>query len=172
MSRRKGEDEILDEETAERDAHLDPLTQEPGSHPLGTAAGSAAGAAAGAALGSAAGPAGTIVGGTIGAIAGGIAGHKVAENVNPTVEEGYWRETYTSRPYVNREYTFDDYGPAYRYGWEARTRWADRQFDEVEPQLGRDWSELRGGSRLEWDDARSRHAMRDRITERREDRLP
>jgi hypothetical protein len=172
MPRRQRDDESP-EEIAEHDAHLDPLTQEPGSHPLGTAAGSAAGAAAGAALGSAAGPAGTVVGGTIGAIAGGIAGHKVAENVNPTAEEGYWRETYTSRPYVNREYTFDDYGPAYRYGWEARTRWADRQFDEVEPQLGRDWSDARGESRLEWGDAKvaARDAW-DRITERRDDRLP
>src|SRR5262245_54629642 len=90
MTPRKRADEIPDDENLEREANLDPITQEPGSHPLGTAAGSAAGAAAGAALGSAVGPAGTVVGGTIGAIAGGIAGHKVAESVNPTVEEGYW----------------------------------------------------------------------------------
>ena len=169
-------DKHLDDENFEReehDAHLDPITQEPGSHPLGTAAGSAAGAAAGAALGSAVGPAGTIVGGTLGAIAGGIAGHVTAEKVNPTVEEVYWRETYSSRPYVDSNYTFEDYEPAYRQGWEARTRWADRQFDEVELELGREWHEVRGDSRLDWDDAKvaARDAW-DRITERRDDRLP
>lgn len=75
------------------DANRDPITGEPGSHPVGTgvgaavggAGGAAAGAAAGAALGTAgAGPIGTAVGAVAGAIAGAAAGHGTAEGLNPT----------------------------------------------------------------------------------------
>ncbi|MGV3774739.1 MAG: DUF2382 domain-containing protein [Verrucomicrobiales bacterium] len=75
------------------DANRDPITGEPGSHPVGTgvgaavggAGGAAAGAAAGAALGTAgAGPVGTAVGAVAGAIAGAAAGHGTAEGLNPT----------------------------------------------------------------------------------------
>jgi hypothetical protein len=99
------------------------------------------------------------VGGAVGAVAGGLAGHSAAEKVNPTVEESYWRDNYSSRPYVNRSYTFDDYNPAYRYGWETRANNADRRFDEMESDLGRNWDQLKGKSRLKWDEAK--HAVRD-----------
>jgi hypothetical protein len=136
------------------DANRDPITKEPGSHPVGTAGGGAAGAAAGAAIGSVAGPAGALVGAAIGAVVGGKAGHNVGEKVNPTTEEGYWRDNYSSRPYINRSYTFDDYAPAYRTGWESRGRFAGRRFDEVESDLGRDWDRMKGTSRLKWEEAK------------------
>ena len=64
----------------------DPITGEPGAHPVGTAVGATAGAvAAGAAVGSVAGPVGTVVGAVVGAVAGGAAGKGVAETVDPTV---------------------------------------------------------------------------------------
>lgn len=67
-------------------ANRDPLTGEPGSHPIGTGIGSAGGAAAGAAIGGAVGgPAGALVGGAVGAVAGGATGHAVGEGANPTV---------------------------------------------------------------------------------------
>jgi uncharacterized protein (TIGR02271 family) len=75
------------------DANRDPITGEPGSHPVGTgvgavaggAAGAAAGAATGAALGTAgAGPIGTGIGAVAGALIGGAAGHGTAEGLNPT----------------------------------------------------------------------------------------
>ena len=53
----------------------DPITGEPGSHPIGTAVGGLGGAAAGAAIGAIGGPLGMLIGGAIGAIAGGSAGH-------------------------------------------------------------------------------------------------
>src|SRR5687767_15789235 len=100
-----------------KDANRDPLTGAPGAHPVGTGLGAAAGGmAAGAAAGSVAGPIGTAAGAAVGAIAGGLAGKGIAEKIDPTVEEAYWRETYVSRPYVTKGATFDDYGPAYRYG--------------------------------------------------------
>ena len=35
----------------------------------------------------------------------------MAERVNPTVEEVFWRDNYRREPYFERGYTFDDYYP-------------------------------------------------------------
>ena len=142
------------------DANRDPLSGAPGSHPVGTGLGAAAGGlAAGAVAGTVAGPVGTLVGAAAGAVIGGLAGKGVAEMIDPTVEEAYWRENYASRPYVDRRATFDDYGPAYRYGVDAYGRYAGRTFEDAEPELMRDWDRAKGTSRLTWDNAK--HATRD-----------
>jgi len=62
----------------------DPITCEPGSHPVGTGAGALAGGAAGAAAGAAAGPVGAGVGAAAGAVIGGLGGKAVGEKFNPT----------------------------------------------------------------------------------------
>src|SRR5688500_12109057 len=120
-----------------KDANKDPITGEPGSHPVGTgvgavaggAAGAAAGAATGAAVGTAgAGPIGTGLGAAVGAIVGGLAGHGTAEGLNPTNSPGEGR--YIDYTVVDRnedkigtvESVWLDHGnqPAYlsvRSGW-------------------------------------------------------
>jgi hypothetical protein len=143
----------------EPDANRDPISGAPGAHPVGTGLGAAGGAAAGAALGAAAGPVGAVVGGAIGAVAGGLAGKGAAEAVNPTVEDAYWRENYASRPYVTPGSEYDTYAPAYRYGWESRGHFIGSTFDDVEPDLGREWDRVKGKSNLGWD--RAREAARD-----------
>ena len=154
----------------EPDANRDPITKEPGSHPVGTGVGATGGAVAGAAVGGAVGgPVGAAIGGAAGAVAGGLGGHEVAEKVNPTVEDNFWRENYTSRPYVRDNVTYDDYRPAYRVGWESRERFRDRRFEEVESDLERNWEASRGESRLSWRDARE--AARD-AWHRVEERIP
>ena len=97
---------------------------------------------------------GTASGAAIGAVAGGLAGKAIAEKIDPTVEEAYWREHYTSRPYVASGATFDDYGPAYRYGIDNYARYHGRSFDEVEPELARDWQRAKGKSSLTWEHAK------------------
>jgi hypothetical protein len=74
--------------------------------------------------------------------------------VNPTLEDNYWRENFSSRPYARDNANYDEYRPAYRVGWESATQYRGRKFDEVEPELETRWSSSRGNSRLEWDDAR------------------
>ncbi len=139
-----------------QDANRDPLTGEAGSHPVGTGIGTALGAAAaGAAAGAVAGPIGTVAGAIIGGVAGGLAGKQVAEQIDPTVESAYWEKAYPSRPYYDREVAYDAYEPAYRYGWESRSRYADRDWHDVEDDLGRDWDGYRADqSNLSWDRAR------------------
>jgi hypothetical protein len=146
-----------------------------GHHPVGTGVGAVAGGlAAGAATGAAAGPIGAVVGGAIGAVAGGLAGKGIADMVDPTMEDDYWRGNWASRSYIDGGFTYDqDYAPAYRYGWEAYPRYAGRSFDEVEAELGTGWNDARGESRLDWD--RARHATRDswqRVGERIERAMP
>lgn len=142
-----------------RDANRDPITGQPGAHPVGTGLGAAGAGAAGAAIGAAAGPIGSAVGAVVGAVAGGLAGKGIAESIDPTAEEAYWRENYTSRPYVESGRPYDEYAPAYRYGWESRSQHADRSFDEAEPDLARGWERARGECNLDWD--RARPATRD-----------
>jgi phage tail tape-measure protein len=133
----------------------DPISGEKGSHPVGTGLGAAAtGAAAGAAGGAMAGPVGAAVGAVVGAVAGGLAGKGIAESVNPTAETEYWRSNYKSRPYVESGHEFEAYEPAYRYGWESRVEHSDKDFEQVESDLGRSWDKARGQSKLTWDKAR------------------
>jgi hypothetical protein len=151
----------------DRDANPDPITGAPGSHPVGTgvgaagvgAAGTVAGFYAGAALGAAGGPVGAVAGGVVGAVAGAIggaaAGHAIAENIDPTVESRYWRDNYTTRPYYDKGYTYEnDYAPAYQHGWTSRARYGDRTFDQAEPDLRNDWERTKDKSRLNWDKAK------------------
>lgn len=135
-----------------KDANRDPLTNEPGAHPLGTGVGAAGGAVAGAAAGAMGGPIGAAVGGVAGAVAGGLAGKGAAEAVNPTAEDAYWRETYQREPYYVAGRSYDEYRPAYEMGWSAATRYPG-DFDTVEPELSRDWGRARTQSSLEWPQA-------------------
>jgi len=143
----------------EGDLNPDPITGAPGAHPVGTGIGAAGAGAVGAAIGAVAGPVGSLAGAAIGAVVGGLAGKGVAEAIDPTVEEAYWRDNYTKRPYVEQGTTYDEYYPAYRYGWESRTKHTDRKFEDVEHDLGRDWDRVKGKSRLTWEKAK--HATRD-----------
>ena len=139
----------------------DPITDAPGSHPVGTGLGSASGATAGAFAGALFGPIGMLVGGTIGAIAGAAAGHSVAEQIDPTGEIEYWRSSYGSRPYFDNQRSFDtDYQPAYLYGVNSRNRLIGRQWDSaLENELKNEWLAKRGSSTLIWEAAQP--AVRD-----------
>jgi uncharacterized protein (TIGR02284 family) len=135
------------------DLNRDPITGAPGAHPVGTGVGATGGALAGAAAGSLAGPVGTVVGLVAGAVVGGLGGKAIAENVNPTAEDAYWRESYNREAYVQPGSSYDDYGPAYEMGWSTRASRADT-FDAVEPSLADEWSTRRGASGLDWEQAR------------------
>jgi hypothetical protein len=142
------------------DANRDPLSGAPGAHPVGTGIGAVVGgAAAGAVTGTVAGPVGTVIGAAVGAVVGGLAGKGVAEAIDPTLERAYWRENFLGREYVARGSSFDDYGPAYGFGVDARARYPGREFDDVESELSSNWTTSRGTSNLGWD--RAKQAARD-----------
>lgn len=137
--------------------NADPITGEPGAHPVGAGIGAAGMGAAGAAIGSLGGPVGTVVGAAVGGIVGGLAGKSAAEAIDPTAEDAYWRSNYSSRPYVEEGAHYETYQPAYRFGWESRSQNPDRHFDDIEPDLRTTWERAQSG--MEWE--RARPAMRD-----------
>ena len=140
------------------DANRDPITGSPGAHPVGTGVGATGGGAAGAAIGAAVGgPVGAAIGLAAGAVAGGLAGKGAAEAVNPTAEDAYWRENYSRQTWHDRNYTYDDYQPAFRSGYEGYSRYGatGKRYEEVEPTLRSDWDRNRGKSRLDWERAKS-----------------
>jgi hypothetical protein len=147
-------------ENLDRDENPDPITGEHGAHPVGAGVGAAiGGAAAGAAAGAVAGPVGAAVGIVAGGVAGGLAGKGIAESIDPTVEEHHWRNAYPTRDYYDENVSYEQIGPAYRYGWESRAKYPNRSWNEVERDLESDWSTQRDKSMLDW--PRARPATRD-----------
>jgi phage tail tape-measure protein len=136
------------------DMNRDPITGAPGAHPVGVGVGATGGALAGAAVGAVGGPVGSAVGAIVGGVAGGLAGKAAGEAVNPTAEDSYWRDTYAKEPYYQSNYTYDDYAPAYRTGYEGATKYQGKRFDEVDTELERDYEAIKGQSKLAWNDAR------------------
>ena len=110
-------------------ANRDLISGAPGAHPVATGVGAmVGGAAAGALTGTVAGPIGTVIGAAVGAVVGGLAGKDVAEAIDPTREDAYWRENYGGRRYVEPRSIFDDDGPVYEFGVSAPRR--------IAPELG------------------------------------
>ncbi len=125
---------------------------------VGTGVGALGGAAAGAALGTlipgVGNIVGAVIGGAVGLAGGAAAGKAIGASIDPEVEDNYWRENHTTKPYGSGS-NYDDYGPAYRYGWESRGReTSNRRFDEVESKLGEKWEDNRGNSSLGWEKAK------------------
>ncbi len=137
------------------DENRDPISGATGSHPVGTGLGAVAGGAAtGAVVGSVAGPIGTAAGIVGGAIVGGLAGKGVAEAINPTEEDAYWRERHSTQTFA-RNRPYEDFSPAYRTGYEGYGRYGNsRSFDECEIELRQDYERTKGRSNIAWDDAR------------------
>ena len=153
-------------------ANPDPLTGEPGSHPVGTGAGAAGAGLAGAALGAVGGPIAAVAGAVIGAVMGGLVGKGFGEGLNPTVEDEYWRENHAKQLYATGpDADFDAYAPAYRTGYEGYPLQADarKSFDDAESELSVayqsrnariPWDKARTAARAAWDriDARQRES--------------
>lgn len=147
------------------DANRDPITGEPGSHPVGTTLGAAAAGTAGAVVGAGiAGPLGAAVGAAIGAATGGALGHHAAETANPTyVEvEPELVARFEERDYANGR-VYEDYRDAYAFGASERARLARDPMhwdDRLEGDLRTRWDEQnRTKVGLKWEEAK--HAVRD-----------
>ena len=80
---------------------------------------------------------------------------KNESDANPTVEDAFWRKHYISRPYVPPGTQYEAYRPAYRFGWEGRSRYGELNWETAEPRLREDWNRANGQSesRLEWEKA-------------------
>jgi hypothetical protein len=93
-------------------------------------------------------------GAAIGAAVGGAAGKGTASVVNPAAEDTYWRGAFLREPYYASTFTYDDYAPAYRLGYEGYSRFGGT-WDRAEDRLASEWNSLKGKSRLSWMEAKS-----------------
>ena len=137
------------------DVNPDPITGEPGAHPVGTGIGAVSGAATGAAMGAAGGPVGAIIGGVAGAVTGGLIGKGVEEYFDPTEEAAYWRDNYRSSSAYDPSMSYEDMEPAYRTGYTGFGKYYGNgnRFEDVEHNIRGDYEG--SGSRLGYDKARN-----------------
>ena len=136
---------------------------------LGQAAGGITGVLAGAAIGTMAGPVGVLLGGIAGAIGGWWSGRAIAEAAEDLTES---EETYYQdhvRRAGNRDADEAEVKGAFYLGHiaAANPAYADRRFDEVEPELERGWRNS-DTTRTDWRAVRDR--CRDGFTRGRERR--
>ena len=124
---------------------------------VGEAAGGISGGLAGAAIGSIGGPVGTLIGGLAGVIGGWWAGRSIAEAAKDygDVDDRHYRTHYeTSGSRTKRSY--DDVRPAYQLGHLASRNpdYRGRDFDTVESDLRRGWSDDIGARHGDWSSVR------------------
>jgi hypothetical protein len=67
-------------------------------------------------------------------------------------EENWWRENFTSRPYVNRDRGFDYYRPGYRFGFESAQRYGTRTWNDAENDLRTDWDRWQHRGTSKWEE--------------------
>ncbi|MEG0921659.1 MAG: hypothetical protein RSD57_10175 [Comamonas sp.] len=137
--------------------NLDPLSNEIGAHPVGTGIGAAGGGIAGAAAGMVGGPVGIAIGTVVGAVIGGFAGKEAAEALHPTDEAAYWADAHAQQPYYSSDYTFDDYAPAYRAGYESRINGVS-DWNTARAEWARQWDAEHANGRLKKEQAE--HAVK------------
>lgn len=103
--------------------------------------------------------------GIIGGVVGAIAGSDIAQTNNQKddsndwqEEDNYWRENYKKMPYYTEDKNLEydqDYRAAYRLGYENRVdNNAEINFSEVESKLKTKWEQVKGSSRLQWEEAK------------------
>jgi hypothetical protein len=78
------------------------------------------------------------------------------DTFNPSVHHIYWRDAFKREPYYTADYTYDDYAPAYRTGFEAAGQYhgQNRRFDGLESELRANYERNKGTSRLTWENAK------------------
>lgn len=147
--------ESEEQEVDEGSNNPDPITGEPGAHPLGTGIGAAAAGAVATAIGATVGPLGAIAGAVVGSLLGGLIGKGAAEATNPTESHPPEQKTQSRRSYSRGERTYEAYELAYHVGYEGYLNYADGHttYQEIEPDLQRDYEARNEGYSVSWEEA-------------------
>jgi hypothetical protein len=144
----------LVEDDAKRDAAT--LAPEAASTGAGEKTGRNKGAVIGGAIGHAIDKGKDVFVGAVSAVKGGMAANKnagekaAADAARMISEHEFWRKEFSNRPYFTLGTPYEQYGPAFQYGWESCAKYKGKTFQEVEAQLEREWEIHRGKSQLSW----------------------
>jgi len=84
----------------------------------------------------------------------------MATNTSWDKEDTWWRNNFSSRPYATGR-NYEDFRPAYQYGYESGQHHMGRKWDEVESDLKSGWEKFEGkrGAGGTWESVK--HAVRD-----------
>lgn len=84
----------------------------------------------------------------------------MAEHHTWDVEDRWWRDNFASRPYATGR-NYEEFQPAYRYGYESGQHHMGRTWNDVEADLQTGWDryEGRGGASSTWENIKE--AVRD-----------
>ncbi|HEX2721775.1 MAG TPA: hypothetical protein VHM24_02575 [Gemmatimonadaceae bacterium] len=74
-------------------------------------------------------------------------------------DRSWWQDNYHTRPYATADRGFDDYEPAYRFGYGSASRYHGKSWNEVEPHLRSDWDRFEGRGQSTWENMKD--AVRD-----------
>ena len=87
-------------------------------------------------------------------------------------ETTYWRGQFEREPYFQKDMAWDDYEPAYRFGYDWHERHRGRKFADMESDMSSKWDSMKMKSRLKWEHAkhavhaaweRMEHAVKDKM---------
>ena len=70
------------------------------------------------------------------------------------LDQQWWRENFSNRPYVSADQRFEDYEPGYRFGYESANRYRGRTWTDIEPSLRTDWDRFEGRGRSTWENVK------------------
>jgi hypothetical protein len=73
-------------------------------------------------------------------------------------EDSWWRENYGGRPYATGR-SYEEFRPAYRYGYESGRHHMGRTWNEVEADLRTGWDKYENRGTSTWDNVKN--AVRD-----------
>jgi hypothetical protein len=75
-------------------------------------------------------------------------------------EDNWWRNNFSSRPYATGR-NYDEFRPAYQYGYESGQQHMGRNWNDVESDLQTGWEKFEGrsGAGSTWDNVKQ--AVRD-----------
>ena len=69
-------------------------------------------------------------------------------------EDTFWRGHYEREPYFQKDMAWDDYEPAYRYGWDWHKRHPEGKWEDFEHDMSSGWDNFKMKSRLKWEHAK------------------
>ena len=80
---------------------------------------------------------------------GGVAGNALRGDWE--LDQAWWRENFTNRPYVSADRRYEDYEPGYRFAYQSQSRYRGQKWNDVEPRLAQDWKHYEGRGESTWD---------------------
>ena len=84
------------------------------------------------------------------------------------LDQQWWRENFTNRPYVTADQRFEDYEPGYRFAYQSVSRYRGKKFNEIEPSLRSDFDTFEGRGQSTWDNMKEAvHDAWDKLTGKR-----